>query len=125
MKKNFFILVLAMFSMCTYANITLPGDGGEGDETPIHQVPHRSPAKKPSIIVTGDAVNETIYVTFANNLSNVTIEVYYEGVLINIIERTSVASGRTELIRANYGDGEYTIIVSSEDRTIIEESILF
>lgn len=125
MKKNFFILVLAMFSMCTYANLTLPGDGGEGDETPIHQVPHRSPAKKPSIIVTGDAVNEIIYVTFANNLSNVSIEVYYEGVLVDIIERTIISSGQTESIRATYGDGEYTIIISSEGRSIIEKSIWF
>ena len=120
MKKNFFILVLAMFSMCTYADVTLSGND---DETPIHQIPHRSPARKPSITINGESASKMIYINFMRDLSDVTIEVYYEGVLVDSIEESDVIYGQMESVSADSGNGEYTVVVHSEGEIVIEKTV--
>lgn len=109
-----------MFSMCTYADVTLSLND---DETPIHQIPHRSPARKPSIIINGESASKMIYINFMRDLSDVTIEVYYEGVLVDSIEESDVIYGQMESVSADSGNGEYTVVVYSEGEIVIEKTV--
>lgn len=109
-----------MFSMCTYADVTLSGND---DETPIHQIPHRSPARKPAITINGESASKMIYINFMKDLSDVTIEIYYEGMLVESIDESDVIYGQMESVSAGYGNGDYTIIVYSEGETVIEKTV--
>ena len=57
-------------------------------------------------------------VTFTSVLDDVTINVYYEGMLIDNITIGTTNTGDSETINFNQGEGYYTIVVKANGQTI-------
>lgn len=114
--------MMAIFAILPNYNVANAGDDDDDDDVIFYPtVPHRiksKPHTPTTVYVNYNEYMGAAEVTFTSVLDDVTINVYYEGMLIDNITIGTTNTGDSETINFNQGEGYYTIVVKANGQTI-------
>jgi hypothetical protein len=128
MFKKIILSGLAIFTMCStvipaFADDNIPTGI---DINGIPPIPHRAPKKPVSPLSTYLNVStNSFFIVFNKEISNVTIKMYFEGMLVEDNSYSSFNAGQYEIIGLDFGEGLYTIEVTSNGNSLFYNTIYY
>lgn len=126
MFKKIILSVLVILTMCStvvpvFADDTVPTGI---DINGIPPIPHRAPQKPVSTLSTYlNASTNSFFIVFNKEVSNVTIRVYFEGMLVEDNTYSIFNAGQYEVVGLDFGEGLYTIEVTSNGNSLYYNTI--
>lgn len=126
MFKKIILSVLVILTMCSTA-IPAQADDNVPDGIDINgipPIPHRAPRRPVATISSYlDTSTNSLFIVFNREVSDVTIKVYYDGLLEHEYYYKTLSTGDYEVVGLDFSAGIYTIEVTSNGNTLYNNTI--